>query len=79
MSTVKMEKTLGDYDQNATELTGGNCPTCGGVLNYIENYDHDSGWVVKGCKRKQWLYKTCGKCGYQWSLWKLGIPREMKT
>jgi hypothetical protein len=41
----------------------------------IEHYDHDGGWPVEGFKEKQWLYVTCPKCGYQWALWKLGVPR----
>jgi len=41
----------------------------------IEHYDHDGGWPVEGFEEKQWLYVTCPKCGYQWALWKLGIPR----
>jgi hypothetical protein len=73
--TYSGNPTLNDYDQRATELTGGKCPTCEGVLGYIENYDHNGGWNVEGFQRKQWLYKTCRKCGYQWALWKLGIPR----
>ena len=53
--------------------------TCGyddSPLGAIESYDHDGGWTVDGLKRKQWLYATCLKCGYQWSIWKLGVGRE---
>ncbi len=39
----------------------------------LEYYDHDGGYPVKGFKEKQWLYVTCPKCGYQWSLKKLGV------
>jgi len=54
------------------------CKWCGTPLWYceIEHYDHDDGWEVEGFSKKQWLYVTCPKCGYQWSLWKLGIPRS---
>jgi len=42
----------------------------------IQKYDHDGGWNVLGYKNRQWLYVTCPKCGYEWSLWKLGVPRD---
>jgi hypothetical protein len=51
---------------------------CGESLRHsdIEHYDHPAGWNVKGFQKPQWLYLTCSKCGYQWALWKLGVPRE---
>lgn len=45
-------------------------------LGSVEFYPHDGGWIVKDFKEKQWLYKTCPKCGYQWALWKLGVERQ---
>lgn len=42
----------------------------------IKSYDHDGGYTVEGFEKKQWLYVTCKSCGYDWSVWKLGIPRE---
>lgn len=51
------------------------CKTCGGPLGPIQCYPHQSGWPVKGSDEKLWLYKTCARCGYQWSLLKLGVPR----
>lgn len=68
---------LGEY---ANQITRKKC-TCGADLPTsafdIEHYSHDGGWKVKGYTEKQWLYITCPnrKCGYQWSLWKLGVPR----
>lgn len=41
----------------------------------IKTYDHEDGYTVEGFKRKQWLYVTCSDCGYDWSIWKLGIDR----
>jgi hypothetical protein len=43
----------------------------------IEHYEHDGGWPVKGYQQRRWLYVTCPKCDYQWSLWKLGVPRHI--
>lgn len=44
----------------------------------IEHYPHISGWEVEGFDKLQWLYITCD-CGYQWALWKLGVPRNAKA
>lgn len=57
---------------------GAYCKTCGDRLDGypIQRYPHDAGWTVKGLEEKQWLYIVCPRCGYQNSLWKLGIPRE---
>lgn len=67
--------TLGDYELKCPNI----CPDCGGWLGPIEHYDHSGGWVVAGFEKKQWLYKTCQKCMYQWALWKLGVLREQET
>jgi len=58
-------------------LEGKHCKWCGTPLwnQRIEYYPHSDGWEVEGFLEKQWLYVTCPKCGYQWALWKLGIPR----
>jgi len=45
----------------------------------IQHYPHASGWEVEdsnGFVTRLWLYVTCSTCGYDWALWKLGIPRE---
>lgn len=42
----------------------------------LEYYDHHGGFDVLGFKEPQWLYVTCPKCKYQWSLWKLGIKQS---
>lgn len=71
---IKMFKTLQYYQE---QIKRNNC-SCGFVgLNKlkIEHYTHNGGWIVEGFQDKQWLYVTCPKCGYQWALWKLGIPR----
>ena len=36
--------------------------------------NHSEGWEIEG--ELCWLYITCPKCGYGWSLWKLGVKRE---
>jgi hypothetical protein len=42
----------------------------------IDAYPHDDGWWVEGESTKMWLSIHCQKCGYDWSLWKLGVSRE---
>ena len=58
------------------EMSKSECHFCGGALGSIEFWGpHSGGWKVWGFKEKQWLYRTCLKCKYQWALWKLGVPR----
>ncbi|MEK6879908.1 MAG: hypothetical protein AABY22_09890 [Nanoarchaeota archaeon] len=40
-------------------------------LNKAEMYEHDGGDFVEGKDKKQWIYFTCKKCGYEWVLWKV--------
>ena len=42
----------------------------------IDSYDHSGGYTVEGFDQKQWLSVRCVECSYDWSIWKLGIPRE---
>ena len=52
------------------------CKWCGAKLpEKIKAYKHRYGWYVRG-KGKWWLYITCPKCGYDWNLEKLGLPRS---
>ena len=37
---------------------------------------HSGGWTVKAETEKVWLYVKCPKCGYDMSVWKMGVPRE---
>ena len=37
---------------------------------------HSDGWIVKGETQKVWLYVKCPKCGYDMSIWKMGVSRE---
>lgn len=65
--------TLADYRK---QVTATHCRWCGTALpDRIAHYDHRDGWVVDGMADKQWLYITCSKCGYDWSLWKIGVKR----
>jgi hypothetical protein len=53
------------------------CRWCGADLpSDVEFYAHPEGWPVEGLEQLQWLFLTCPKCGYQWSLWKLGVSRH---
>jgi len=66
-------KTLEEYEKL---LKGKTCKWCNTPLpTKIEHYPHDGGWWVQGHFTRLWLYVTCPKCGYQWALWKLGIPK----
>ena len=37
---------------------------------------HSDGWTIKGESEKVWLYVKCPNCGYDMSIWKLGVLRE---
>jgi hypothetical protein len=39
----------------------------------VKGYDHANGYNVDGHDKRQWLYVTCRKCGYDMSFAKLGI------
>ena len=41
----------------------------------LHGYEHDSGWAVERHAHKLWLSLTCPKCGYEWSINKLGVSR----
>jgi hypothetical protein len=55
------------------------CQWCKGPLaRKIDVYEHDWGWTVKGFAHKLWLSIACLKCGYEWSLNKLGVLRGVE-
>jgi len=67
--------TREDY---AKMVEGVTCRWCGYALpTEIQNYNHGGGWELEGYTRRQWLYVECRRCDYQWSLAKLGIPRNV--
>ena len=37
---------------------------------------HEAGWTIEGETEKAWLFVHCPKCGYDMSIWKMGVPRE---
>jgi hypothetical protein len=44
----------------------------------LDAYPHEGGWYTQdheGKVHKLWLSIRCPKCGYDWSLNKLGVPR----
>ena len=50
------------------------CKWCNRKLHGpVYAYSHTGGWAVPGMDGKWWLYISCG-CGYDWALWKLGVP-----
>lgn len=65
-------------EEYVEQITREKC-TCGHPIpksvHAISMYPHEGGWPVEGMDKKQWLYIHCQKCGYEWALWKLGVPR----
>jgi len=59
-------------------ITNPICRWCDYDLSHepILGYDHSDGWKVEGIEKLQWLWITCPCCGYQHSLWKLGVLRD---
>ena len=39
-------------------------------------YAHSDGWEVAESDELQWLCIICPNCGYDMSIWKIGVPRE---
>ena len=54
------------------------CRWCGASLtgSVVEGYQHEGGWKVPGLDGTWWLFIHCAGCDYDWSLWKLGVPRD---
>lgn len=57
-------------------ITTHRCPRCNGYLSFVKYYPHPGGWIVLGLSEKQWLYKECISCKYQWSYTKLGVNKD---
>lgn len=52
---------------------------CGHDLSHepISYYvPHSGGWTIKSEQEKAWLFVHYPKCGYDMSIWKIGVPRE---
>jgi hypothetical protein len=70
------EKCLNELDYLKL-CTINKCKWDGALLNSnIDHYQHNGGWMLSNFSQKQWLSRHCSKCGYDWSLNKLGVPRE---
>lgn len=69
--------TLADY----RALVGpAACRWCGAKLpEEVRYYEHPDGWRVEGFSALLWLFLRCVNCDYDWSLWKLGVPRRLKA
>jgi hypothetical protein len=61
------------YDPRQTHCTCGNDLTLEDILYYVP---HSDGWTIAGETEKVWLYVKCMSCGYDMSIWKMGVPRE---
>lgn len=44
----------------------------------LYGFDDDYGWEVEGFIYEQWLFFLCPECGYQWAIWKIGVPKDHK-
>ena len=47
---------------------------CGATLHgsHIRHYGpHEGGYHVEGFEEKRWVYVTCPRCGYDWTLHKI--------
>jgi len=73
MLNAVLGKTLGYYRRQCKVDT---CRWCKAKLpQRVDMYDHEDGWPVEGIGKTQWLSVKCLGCNYEWSLWKLGVPR----
>lgn len=58
-------------------IAGKTCKWDGKPLSsFVDFYDHRDGWRVAGMEGRWWLSVRCTHCGYDWSLNKLGVPRD---
>ena len=71
-----MKETAPTLKEYAEMVKDKRCDWCVGELSdTVDAYDHYAGWEVKDNPNKQWLSVRCLDCGYDWSLWKLGVDR----
>jgi hypothetical protein len=73
---LELEKSIPFFD----ELKITKCKHCNTPFSRndpIIHYQHPSGWIVPGFEKKQWLFIVCPKCEHQWSLWKLGVGKNL--
>lgn len=45
----------------------------------IRAYPHSDGWKIQGLPGSWWLFIKCPSCGYDWSIWKLGVERDFDS
>lgn len=76
MSNTKTEALTLDEYRAMVKPEKELCRWCGVQLPMtVLHYPHPDGWAVSGMAGLHWLYVRCAKCDYDWSLWKLGVPR----
>jgi hypothetical protein len=81
-TTEEAHKILGYTDPLKKSLVGYTMKLATGVykcawcettlMPKVDRYPHSSGWEVQEYRDLQWLSTRCPKCGYDWSLEKLG-------
>lgn len=66
-----------ELESIVADITAEKCRWCDTELqkDVIDAYEHDGGWAVYGHIHRLWLSIQCSKCKYDWSLWKVGVPR----
>lgn len=71
---VNNHPSLSEYWNEVLENTYRTKCTCGSDLftnGIMDHYEHSGGCFVNGYKNKQWIFITCLKCNYSWSISKL--------
>jgi len=74
------EKFRAEYEEGRTHCICGEELKNEPILYYVPPIlyyvPHEDGWTIKNEWQKVWLYIKCPQCGYDCSIWKLGVPRE---
>lgn len=67
------EKFRDQYDPKKTKCYCGFDLVYEDILYYVPD---SGGWPIPQETELAWLYVNCPKCGYDMSLWKMGVPRN---
>lgn len=73
LSEEEAQKFRAQYDEHQTKCICGEELKTEPILYYVP---HSDGWTIKGEVQKAWLYVKCMSCGYDMSIWKMGVLRE---
>jgi hypothetical protein len=67
------QKFRAQYNLTQTDCLCGKNLSLEDILYYVP---HGDGWTIQCETEKVWLYVKCPKCGYDMSIWKMGVNRE---